>query len=529
MTRGAGRVYPGARPFDRVESSLFFGRTAEAARLGEEWLQNRVTFLSGPAGMGKSSLLTAGVLPLVESSKVSVLPVGGLSGSARCPVAALRKHNPYTLALLRSWSGADAATHLAGATVDDFVRQHAQGRDADVRILAAIDQADDLFAGPEARQPIRRRFLDELAIALREQPTLHLLVTIRSDVLPRITEVLGDGVQFHLDPLDIENAREAVEKPGFFAADAAHELVGSMRTSRIVSGPGRERLVISDQIEPALLQVACAWLWESLQTQFSTVTLRELERHSEMNVDAALAGYCSVAIAAVATSHKIPVGWLRSWLIDTFITEVGDLDTATEGQPETAGAPTTVARALEDRYLLRAQAGQPPGSRLYELISDRLIEPLRQAPIDAPPLGSPDEYLRAAERARITGEHDLAAGLAAQVFLAAPDDDLRLHAEAYSLLGDLAYEQGHLEEAETRYQEAAKLYEASGNKGAVARLFAAIAQTYIDRNRLADALNHLHAAVNRTSDATVQVELSWVMEALAQQAAQASPFRISTA
>ncbi|HEY5987598.1 MAG TPA: hypothetical protein VIV12_14670, partial [Streptosporangiaceae bacterium] len=444
MREGVSLAYPGARPFARAESGRFFGRTAEAAYLGQLWLENRLTFLAGPSGIGKTSLLMAGVLPLIEGSRVSLLPVGGLSGGACFPVAALPTHNPYTLALLRSWSPADPPTHLAGLTLDDFISRRAEFRGPSVSILAAIDQADDLFAGPEARRRHRRRFLGELVDALREQPALHLLVSIREDALPRFTEVIGEGVQFHLAPLGVDQARQAVVGPGFFAPEAAGELVQAVRTSRIITASGEERLVITERVEPALLQVACARLWDSLRTRSGVVTRRELRRRGD--VDATLAGYCSSVIAAVAAVHDIPVGWLRFWLIRTFTTEIGVQGVGAE-EPTEASVPETVVRALEDRYLLRGHAGQTTGSRHYELMSERLIEPLRLASDEPAPPGDPTDHLRAAERALITGELELAERHTSQALRAAPDAALRLHAEAASLLGNLAYERGELDTA----------------------------------------------------------------------------------
>lgn len=515
-----------------------------------EWLNNPLTFLAAPAGIGKTSLLTAGVLPFVDGqpSRASLLPVGELSGrggngfarTAGCPLAALRQHNPYSLALLRSWSGASAPARLAGVPIDDFVGEYAQYHPG-VPILAAIDHADDLFAGSPERQPFRRRFLEELAAALQDQPMLRLLVVVRSDCLPRFAEALGEGVRFFLDPLKPAEALEAVSRPGYFAPDAASELVGLLRTARIVTGPGRERLVISDEVEPALLQVVCARLWESLRDHADHATLRELKRHRDVTVDAALAGYCSAAIAAVASMHEIPVDWLRTWLVDTFITEVGDLSTAPESQQEAAGMPPTMTRALEDRYLLRADrqsAAGPSGSgdRLYRLLSSRLVEPVRHSVIlgSAPDDDSsasetiqldPDAFLRSAERARIMGDHDLAAKIATRVLNTVPLTDLRRHAEAHSLIGDLAYEQGHVEAAHESYQTAMRLFQACSDQAAVGRLFAAVAQTLIDRGRLSEALLALTAAINRTPDLTLQDELADVMTRMAQQSAQAPPFR----
>jgi tetratricopeptide (TPR) repeat protein len=465
--------------------------------------------------------LTAGVLPLVNSAEVALLPVGRLCSGTEYPidaypVAALpREHNPYSLALLKSWAGGKTATaHRAGQTVDDFIRQRSQHRDPGVPILAAIDQADDLFAGTESRQHLRRRFLHDLAAALRQQPTLHLLVSVRSDILPRITEITGDGAQFHLDTLIVEGAREAVTGPGLFAPTTAEALIRAIRTARIITD-GEERLVIADQVEPALLQIACARLWESLRVNSDgTLPERELRRHAQANVDAALAGYCSEAIAAVAAIHEIPVGWLRTWLVDTFVTEAGALKTTGEEGLVTADPPTTVPRALEDRYLLRAYTS----SRWYKLISERLVEPLRHLPEKAPPPPDPHEYLRTAERARNVGQHELAARLAGLVLDVAPDRELRLHAQAHSLLGDLDYQQGHFAQADDRYGKAATLFGAVGDTGAVARLLFAQARTLIDRNRLADAVQLLFGAVTRTpADLNLQLELDWAIDTLAQQ------------
>jgi tetratricopeptide (TPR) repeat protein len=523
-------AFPGARPFTSSDSGRFFGRTAEAARLAQEWLQNRLTFLAGPAGIGKTSLLTAGVLPLVNTKDVVLLPVGRLCAGREYPidaypVAALpREHNPYSLAVLKSWSGGKAATaDLAHQSVDDFIGQRARHRDPGVPVLAAIDQADDLFAGTESRQQFQRRFLHDLAAALREQPALRLLISVRSDFLPRITEVIGEGTQFHLDPLVVENAREAVGGPGMFTAATTEALVHAIRTARIVAD-GDERLVVADQVEPALLQIACARLWESLRANPGAMPERELALHAQANVDAALAGYCSEAIAVVAAIHEIPVSWLRTWLVDTFVTETGTLKIATEadGGSVTPDAPATVPRALEDRYLLRAHAG----SRWYKLISERLIEPLRHLPERVPLLPpDPHEYLRAAERARNIGQDDLAARLARRVLDVARDSELRLHAQAHSLLGDLAYRQGHFAQADERYQRAASLFAAVGETGAVAHLLFAQARTLIDRNRLADAVQLLFGAVTRTpADRSLQLELDWAIDALTQQQQPPPPF-----
>ena len=85
--------------------------------------------------------------------------------------------------------------------------------------------------------------------------------------------------------------------------------------------------------------------------------------------------HCGRVIACVADDHDLPASKLRSWLLMTFITELGTRGRV-RGHRSTAGMPNAVVRALEDRHLLSAELRS--GSRWYELISDRLIEPLQK-------------------------------------------------------------------------------------------------------------------------------------------------------
>jgi len=498
--------YPGARPFQRGDSGRFFGRDAEAAELSTLWLRRRLTFISGPAGIGKTSLLTAGVLPLVNRSDVELLPIGGFSRGSSSPAAPPGQHTPYTLALLRAWSGQGTVPGLDPFTVDEFVARHAQRHDPSVVILAAIDQADDLFTGPRSRQPQRQRFMQELAAAM-EHPALHLLISVRDETLFRFTEALGTGAHVRLEALKPDLARQAVEGPGCFDQRAARDLVMAIRTSHIVGPGGIERHVVADDVEPALLQAACARLWELLYARTRKITPRELRLRGDVN--AVLSAYCGAAIAAVANAHDVPVPWLRSWLISTFVAPAGDRQDANEGQSRTAGLPTTVARALEDRHLLRARAGQSAASRIYRLISDRVIEPLRHAPDDIRPDDDPSGYLLAAERALTVGELRLAGRYAELARVAAPETDLVLHGSARSLLGNIAREEDEPDRAEEHYRAALDLFEAAMEYSMVALLLVAIGRTLIERGQLLAGINELHAAaLRRPADTTVQTELS---------------------
>jgi len=97
--------YVGPRPFRSAEGHRFFGRGREVLELRTLWPAERVVVLTGRPGVGKTSLLNAGVLPLLAAEAgVDLLPVGRLVHQAARPVATSRSDNAYRYTLLSSWA-----------------------------------------------------------------------------------------------------------------------------------------------------------------------------------------------------------------------------------------------------------------------------------------------------------------------------------------------------------------------------------------------------------------------------------------
>jgi tetratricopeptide (TPR) repeat protein len=507
MTRKMGRPYPGSRPFAEADFDHFFGRSEDAETLATIWHANRLTLAIGPTASGKTSLLLAGVLPLVRCYRGVLLPPGRISYGSGYPVAALPDHNPYTLSLLRSWMPGEPVTGLFGLTVRDFVRRQAERHEGP--ILAAIDQAEDVLGCSGVRAMHRRDFLDNLTEAVREEPRLHLLLMIRASAADEFSRALG-GVPHAVSPLSFHAAVEAVTGPAdragrVFAPEAAEELLTDLLTSYISVEGGEVRRAVANSAQPALLQVVCAQLWDSLPPDVSLVTSRDVRAYAD--ADLALTGYCGRSIAAVADEHHLKAPWLRSWLISAFVADQGTCETVPEGVADKARMPKAVLRDLEDRHLLSSE--RRSGSRWYQLLSERLIEPLRHAPIDRPPPVDLASHLAAAERALTFSDLNLAERYAAEILGAASPGDFRLRAEVHTLLGNIAYERGK-PDAEAQYREAARLFEAARDTGAAARELAAVGQVLLAQGRVSDAVDELEAAVRRLpNDLVVQAELAW--------------------
>ncbi|MGH3973942.1 MAG: hypothetical protein ACRDS9_11555, partial [Pseudonocardiaceae bacterium] len=524
--------YVGFRPFRAKDCDRFFGRSTEARELATLWRANRLTVLYGASGVGKTSLLMAGVIPLLDAGSAEVLPLGRVSYGSAFPLAALPEHNPYTFALLRSWSPNEAVTSLSGLAAPDFLRRRGKRTDRYGRTLpvfVAIDQAEELFADSVHQNRYRKPFIDELAEALDEHPDLHLLLSIREssriDLSPYEHD-LGRASQawFRLLPLTPEAALEAARGPlegtdRSFAPGAAEELINDLRTSEIVSEVGQRASILAEDVEPVLLQIVCSHLWEALPDDINVIVSHHLRTHAD--VDRTLADFCGRVLTAIADDRGLNVTELRSWLQRTFITELGRRSTVDEGLTRTAGMPNAVVRALENRHILKTE--QRSGSRWYELQHDRLIEPIRRIDVTALgplPRGKPIEYLRTAAEALAAGELALAEKKAEEALQTSADTDLRLRAEAESFLGNIAYERGEPTAAEARYRAAAPLFEVLQDTPAVARLLAAIGQLLLAQGRRAEAVDELCAAVGRIpNDLTVQTELGWTLWHLGQQRA----------
>ena len=520
MINSMDRPHLGSRPFDRHSQKFFCGRDSEAHLLAEWWQSNNLTFAFGPAGRGKTSLLLAGVLPLLANEQLidtpRVLPVGSLSCGLAFPVTALPTHNPYTLSLLRSWAPGESPTRLAGLTICEFVRNiSARGT-----ILAAIDPADELVMANGPRERHLRGFLAELEDALRVDTRLHLLVVGREQTTAVIANGLGSGRQYNVPALSLQSAIEAVS--GQFAAvsrrltdDAAEKFVTDVFTSRLVSESGAERTIEGTSIEPAIFQLACDQLWESLPADADPITTQDIRRRAD--VDAALAGRAAAVIMDVADQHGLSFNRLGDWMSEAFITEMGTRNMQYEGVSTTARMPNAVARALEDQHLL--VSSQQSGSRWYELISDRLIEPLRQLGRTFPgswmnwhPAADPRDLLSTAERALAVGDLMLAKRQAAAALTAEESEQkpssprYRESGLAYSLLGNIAYEGGKPSEAEDRYREAVQYFTAATDTKAAGYQLAAIGQLLLEQGRVAEATTTLESAVRRVpNDPTVPV------------------------
>lgn len=520
--------YVGLRPFLENESNLFFGRDRESLEIAQLWRARKLTVLYGASGVGKTSLIQAGVMPELDRSRVDVLPVGRIRPSPPYPMAVVPVQNPFVSSLLSSWAATGSPPELASMTISGFLQRHGESTDryGDPKsILIAIDQIEELFTGLPERQYMQP-FLSELADALRENSSVRLLLSLREDYLAdllRYEQLLGgqSRTRSRLLPFGKEAALEAIRRPlngtgRSFEAGAAEELVADLRTVKVTNARGDESTIAVDTIEPVQVQIVCSALWEALPAEAAVITSAHVRQHAD--VDRFLSNFCQRVLSETAREHGIPAAKIRSWLQETFITELGTRGTAYQGIEETAGMPNGVVWALENRHMLRAE--DRSSTRWYELQHDRLIEPIRQA--------DPAEHLAAAKVARIEtadvsraeAAWNLVERNARQAMRAFGADELRVGAEAEHLLGEVAEHRGQTDAALDHYHRAAGLFEVLQDPSAVGRALASAGRLALVRGRLSVAASDLQAAIVRIpGDLQVQTDLAQALWRSGQQRA----------
>ena len=95
MTKRNASRYPGIRSFERSEQHLFFGRARETQALYEAVKVKPLTVLFSQSGIGKTSLLNAGLVPVLEQN--AYLPIViRLQDTSISPVETLQRVlSPY--------------------------------------------------------------------------------------------------------------------------------------------------------------------------------------------------------------------------------------------------------------------------------------------------------------------------------------------------------------------------------------------------------------------------------------------------
>jgi WD40 repeat protein/serine/threonine protein kinase len=252
--------YKGLRPFEEADAHNFFGREVLIAQLLDhiEVTDERFLALIGPSGSGKSSVVRAGILPILRQSKMS--NTAGWFITEMVPST-----NP-----LRELAQAILRVSInAPADFVDVLRERIENLHTylpqvlpqdDAQVVLFIDQFEEVFTLCDSEEE-RAHFLDMLSYAIEaEDSHLRLIVTLRADFYDRplhyaqFGELLQKNTQVIL-PLDMRQLETAIVRPA--------ELTGVVIDSDL-----RHAIINDVQNQPGalpLMQYAMTQLFEQRQ------------------------------------------------------------------------------------------------------------------------------------------------------------------------------------------------------------------------------------------------------------------------
>lgn len=215
--------YRGLRPFREEDAPLFFGREVFASNLLEKTRAHPLVAVVGPSGSGKSSVVQAGLVPLLRKERAPqktwgvVVFTPGHRPFHRLAAALVATWQPNVS--LRNKEGDDLGDHFAAKkeialeTAFTSALEHSERAD---RLLLVADQCEELFTmTPEAD---RIPFVEALLAAAAASP-VTLVLTLRADFYSQaigLSRSLSDGIGrglVNLGAMEPEELRRAIEEP----------------------------------------------------------------------------------------------------------------------------------------------------------------------------------------------------------------------------------------------------------------------------------------------------------------------------
>jgi len=254
--------YVGLQPFREEDCPYFFGRERDIRVISSNLREQPLTVVYGASGVGKSSILRAGVLPYLRSDTEAVA-VYFNAWQSETFLETLQER-------------CRAALNQPDAPLDKLVA--AQGR----RLFLLLDQFEELLlyhqAGGKSEQ------FDSLLARLvnRDDVAVNVLIGIREDSLSRfdqrfsirIADLLAntlplEHLNYHaarraiIEPLRVFNERHGLGENGYsMETDLAEEILREVQPRQYAEDDGGTVGVAHGRVETPFLQMVLRRLWE---------------------------------------------------------------------------------------------------------------------------------------------------------------------------------------------------------------------------------------------------------------------------
>ena len=371
--------YRGLVPFEEADEPYFFGRERECAAIFDRLFASRLTIVYGESGVGKSSILRAGVIKRIKEHELSV------------PV------------LVTDWSG----TPTAGIdrALDGFVdRQPGESLEGRLRrtvstkqqyVMVILDQFEELLRGPgRAGSAAMHDLLDAIADLCTVDGGVSFVVALRADALADVDGLLRRledefaPETYRVEPMTEDDAERAIREPvnryneeHGTALRVEDELVADVLRGVADAGTApamRLALGVTEDTDLPFLQIVMSRIWDAERSTsppsdaLRASTMRELGGTETIMGEHVQRILGSLAVADQRTAALVlerlitPTGGKVAYSAEDLaaLTEV-DVQEVQHVLDELSGG---------DSRLLGVAAGS--SGSVYELYHDRLIGPV---------------------------------------------------------------------------------------------------------------------------------------------------------
>ena len=353
----AGNPYRGLLPFDAPHRALFFGRDREIRGVIDRLRAAPLIVVTGESGIGKSSLVRAGVLPRIVD--------GALDDGRRWRAVALepgRRPLHALAAAVAATAGADGdlAARLAedpGAAARDVAA--AVARDG-AGLVVFVDQLEELVttADPVDAAAAARA----LALLAGAGAGVRVIGSVRADYLARVgaLDELGEAASRAIvlvRPLTADGVRETITGPAraagvTFASDA---MVDELVAAAVAAPAGLP-----------LLQFVLAELWEARDPATGVIADDALVRLG--GVGGAVARHADAVLDAMTAGQRRAARGVLLRLVTRHRTRAR-LDAAELA--DDGAARDAVEALVRGRLVVARDSDDGPG---YQLAHDVLID-----------------------------------------------------------------------------------------------------------------------------------------------------------
>ena len=203
--------YAGLMPFTEEQADFFFGREAEREIITANLMASRLTLLYGPSGVGKSSVLNAGVAHHLRAEQTRTT-----NGRPEFGIVIFRTWRDDPLIGLEQAIGKEIGRAVAGRTFTDRLVNATEAVAGDLLII--LDQFEEYFLYHATADGDGTFAVEFPRVVNRPDLRVSFLVSMREDSIAKLDFFKGRipnlfDNYLRIDHLERSQARDAIVKP----------------------------------------------------------------------------------------------------------------------------------------------------------------------------------------------------------------------------------------------------------------------------------------------------------------------------